>query len=70
MRVAVALDRFEPARGGLETYAAQLVRWLLATEHSVHAVAFAFADDLPPGLVRHPLPRPAVSPCSRVRAQH
>jgi UDP-glucose:(heptosyl)LPS alpha-1,3-glucosyltransferase len=59
MRVALALDRFEPARGGLESYAARLAGWLLEAGHVVHAVAFAFAEDgLPPGLIRHPLPRP------------
>jgi UDP-glucose:(heptosyl)LPS alpha-1,3-glucosyltransferase len=60
MRVAFALDRFEPARGGLEIYAARLAEWLLEAGHAVHAVAFAFAvEGLPPELVRHPLPRPA-----------
>ena len=38
MRIAVTLERLEPARGGLEAYAAAWLAWLCATGVSALAV--------------------------------
>ena len=59
MRVALVLDRLVAARGGLESWAAGFADWLLRRGCEVHGLAFEFDDALPPGLVRHRLPRPA-----------
>ena len=39
MKVALILDHFDPARGGLERYAADWAGWLLRRGHDVHVVA-------------------------------
>lgn len=45
MRIAIATDRFEPHRGGLEQYAFDLAARLSAAGHEVHVVAFAIGAD-------------------------
>lgn len=56
MRVALVVERFDPARGGLEQWSAQFAAELACRGHEVHVVAERFAaaaEALP--LVRHVL---------------
>jgi UDP-glucose:(heptosyl)LPS alpha-1,3-glucosyltransferase len=57
LRVALVLDRFEPRRGGLESWTFQLAAWLSRAGHQVHAVCFsASAEGEPFGITAHALP--------------
>ena len=42
MKVGLILERFDPARGGLEHWTWQFARTLIARGHEVHVVAFEF----------------------------
>ena len=53
MKIAVVLDRFDPARGGLEALAAQFARWLADSGHEVHGVAASFAPGIEAALLPH-----------------
>ena len=68
MTIALVLDRLVAGRGGLENWAVRFAAWLLRRGRDVHGVAFEFDEgSLPPGLVRHLLPRPS-SRVERARA--
>ena len=57
--MALVLDRWVPARGGLEGWAVRFAAWLLRRGYEVHGVAFEFDESsVPSGLIRHALPRP------------
>jgi UDP-glucose:(heptosyl)LPS alpha-1,3-glucosyltransferase len=45
MKIAIALERLEPSRGGLESWARDLIQWLLHRGHDVHVAAFSFASE-------------------------
>lgn len=45
MKIGLVLERFDPARGGLEHWSWQFARCLLARGHEVHVVAFDFAPE-------------------------
>jgi UDP-glucose:(heptosyl)LPS alpha-1,3-glucosyltransferase len=45
MRIALALDRFDRDRGGLEHWAWQWARWLVGRGHFVHVIASDGVDD-------------------------
>jgi UDP-glucose:(heptosyl)LPS alpha-1,3-glucosyltransferase len=45
MKLALALERFDRDRGGLEHWAWQWTKWLLDRGHAVHVVAAAGRDD-------------------------
>ena len=65
MKVALTVDRFDPAAGGLERWTAGLARFLAARGHAVHVVAFEQAPhDLP---VRVHLLPPARDVAARAR---
>ena len=44
MRIALAVDRFDPRAGGLEQWTVSLARHLLERGHEVHVAAFAEGD--------------------------
>ncbi len=57
MKLALCYESVVPARGGAETYIADLARRLAADGHAVHLFAGEWdADSLPPGLRYHQLP--------------
>jgi UDP-glucose:(heptosyl)LPS alpha-1,3-glucosyltransferase len=57
MNVAFCYESVVPARGGCETYIADLARRLIADNHQVHLYACRWdADSLPAALHFHPLP--------------
>jgi UDP-glucose:(heptosyl)LPS alpha-1,3-glucosyltransferase len=57
MKIAFCYERVEPARGGCETYIADLARRLLADRHEVHLYACRWDDKaLPAGIRYHALP--------------
>src|SRR5438094_9092153 len=57
MNVAFCYESVLPARGGCETYIADLARRLLADRHDVHLYASPRdAQALPPGLHFHAVP--------------
>lgn len=59
MKVGLVLERFDPARGGLEQWTWQFARRLVATGHEVHVVAFDFHAGTPnDGIITHQLPMP------------
>ncbi len=68
MKIALAIEHFDPGHGGAETYAWGLVRWLVQQGHTVEVFA-AHAASPPPGLGGlHPLvPRPGPA-AARARA--
>jgi len=59
MKLALCYESVIPARGGAETYIADLARCLAADRHEVHLFACQWdAEALPEGLHYHPLPLP------------
>lgn len=59
MQIAVCHQNVLPARGGAETYVADLTRRLAAAGHELHLYACRWdAAALPDGIVIHPLPIP------------
>ena len=57
MKIAFCYESVVPARGGCETYIADLARRLLADRHEVHLYAYRWDEKaLPPGIRYHPLP--------------
>lgn len=52
MRIALAVDRFDPQAGGLEQWTVSLARHLLERGHAVHVVAFAEANHALPVTMR------------------
>lgn len=59
MKLALCYESVIPARGGAETYIADLARRLIADGHTVHLFASEWdADALPPGIQYHRLPSP------------
>jgi UDP-glucose:(heptosyl)LPS alpha-1,3-glucosyltransferase len=59
MRIALCYESVLPARGGAETYIADLARRLAEDEHEVHLYACQWdSAALPPSLHYHRLPRP------------
>src|SRR5581483_4302281 len=57
MKVALALESFDPQRGGLEQWTWQFAQALLQRGHEVHVVAFHFAaNQAPAGIREHRLP--------------
>jgi UDP-glucose:(heptosyl)LPS alpha-1,3-glucosyltransferase len=58
MKIALALDRLDPPRGGLESWARDLACWLVGRGHDVHVAAFDFAPGLDTaGISLHPVAR-------------
>lgn len=56
MKIGLVLERFDPARGGLEHWTWQFARDLAGRGHEVHVVAFEFhADSECDGIMAHPL---------------
>jgi UDP-glucose:(heptosyl)LPS alpha-1,3-glucosyltransferase len=59
LKIGLVLERFDPARGGLEHWTWQFARQLVRHGHEVHVVAFEFypaaADD---GIIAHALEMP------------
>ncbi len=59
MNIAFCYERVLPARGGCETYIADLARRLVADRHEVHLYACRWDPAaLPSGIHYHPLPEP------------
>jgi UDP-glucose:(heptosyl)LPS alpha-1,3-glucosyltransferase len=59
MKIALVLECFDPAHGGLEHWTWQFARRLVQSGHEVHVVAFEFyADAANDGIVRHHLEMP------------
>src|SRR5439155_11664526 len=59
MQIAFCYESVVPARGGCQTYIADLARRLVADGHEVHLYAGRWdADALPPSLNYHPLAAP------------
>src|SRR5437016_13773613 len=59
MKIALCYESVRPARGGCETYIADLARRLVADEHEVHLYACRWdAAALPETLQYHALPLP------------
>lgn len=59
MKIAFCYESVVPARGGCETYIADLARRLVADDHEVHLFASAWDESaLPAGMKYHRLPRP------------
>ncbi|HYT95137.1 MAG TPA: glycosyltransferase family 4 protein [Gemmataceae bacterium] len=59
MKIALCYENVLPARGGCETYIADLARRLAADRHEVHLYACRWDERaLPPGLRYHALPAP------------
>src|SRR5206468_13025700 len=59
MNIAFCYESVLPARGGCETYIADLARRLLADRHEVHLYACRWDDRaLPQGIRYHALPAP------------
>jgi UDP-glucose:(heptosyl)LPS alpha-1,3-glucosyltransferase len=59
MKIAFCYESVLPARGGCETYIADLARRLVADDHEVHLFACAWDESaLPAALHYHKLPRP------------
>src|SRR5438094_4690271 len=57
MNIAFCYESVLPARGGCETYIADLARRLLADRHEVHLYACRWDEEaLPEGMVYHALP--------------
>ncbi len=60
MNIALCYENVLPARGGCETYLADLCRRLVTSGHDVHLYACQWdSDALPKEMHYHPLPRPA-----------
>jgi UDP-glucose:(heptosyl)LPS alpha-1,3-glucosyltransferase len=58
MRVGLAIEHFDPRRGGLETWSWRFVQNMVDRGHELHVLARSFADfDNMPGLHCHPMPR-------------
>src|SRR6476619_4908775 len=59
MNIAFCYESVLPARGGCETYIADLARRLVAERHEVHLFSCRWDElSLPPGLHYHRLPPP------------
>lgn len=59
MNLAFAYESVFPAKGGCETYLADLLRRLAQDRHELHLYSVDFdAEALPEGLIHHPLPAP------------
>jgi UDP-glucose:(heptosyl)LPS alpha-1,3-glucosyltransferase len=59
MKIAFCYESVLPARGGCETYIADLARRLVADRHEVHLYACRWEEAaLPAGIRYHPLPAP------------
>ena len=54
MRIALVIDRFDPSRGGGETYAVSLARTLVGAGHEVHVIAGSCSQE-EKGLRFHPI---------------
>lgn len=58
MRVGLAIEHFDPRRGGLETWSWRFVQNMVERGHELHILARSFADcNAMPGLHCHPMPR-------------
>lgn len=58
MKIGLALDQFDPRRGGAEQWTAQFASRLIARGHEVHVVARRFGRQaLETPIVAHPLPQ-------------
>ncbi len=53
MKFALLLERFDPARGGLERYAADWASWLVQRGHDVHVVACEGGSETATGVTLH-----------------
>jgi len=53
MKLALVLDHFDPARGGLERYATDWANWLVTRGHEVHVVARDGCAGAAEGIVLH-----------------
>ena len=56
MKIGIVIDRFDPHRGGAESWTFQFVRQLLKRAYEIHVVAEEFSPavlDLP--IIPHPL---------------
>lgn len=58
MRIGLAIESFDAARGGAEQWTSQYAAWLLRAGHEVHVVAAHFGGDVPKGIVPHQIERP------------
>jgi UDP-glucose:(heptosyl)LPS alpha-1,3-glucosyltransferase len=81
MKIALCYESVVPARGGCETYIADLARRLAQDDHEIHVFAHSWdATALPAGLHYHALPRPRgprfwkpwhfAAACERALAEH
>jgi len=57
MRVAITIERFDPACGGGERYCRNFARLLRDRGHEVHVFAYSFGGP-EEGITYHPVPRP------------
>jgi UDP-glucose:(heptosyl)LPS alpha-1,3-glucosyltransferase len=72
MKIGLVLERFDPARGGLEHWTWQFARCLTARGHEVHVVAFEFyAGTASDGIIPHRLemPRSRLDRAAAIAAQ-
>jgi UDP-glucose:(heptosyl)LPS alpha-1,3-glucosyltransferase len=58
MRIALAIESLDAARGGAEQWTSQYARWLVAAGHEVHVVASHFGERVPAGVVAHQIEKP------------
>ncbi len=68
LRIALVLERFDSAGGGLETWTEQFAAWLLQRGYEVHIVAFAAATALPVHVHLLPWSRSLLKRAARVTA--
>ena len=72
MKIGLVLERFDPARGGLEHWTCQFARSLVARGQEVHVVAFEFHPDAAgAGIIPHRLemPRSRLDRAAAIAAQ-
>lgn len=58
MRIGLAIESFDAARGGAEQWTSQYAAWLVQAGHEVHVVASHFGGEAPRGVVSHRVERP------------
>lgn len=58
MRIGLAIESFDAARGGAEQWTSQYAAWLAGAGHEVHVVACHFGRNVPKGVMPHQMQRP------------
>lgn len=58
MKIGLAIESFDAARGGAEQWTSQYAAWLVRAGHEVHVVASHFGGHVPCGIVPHEVERP------------